>query len=73
MPLESALALEVDDTIVLEGSHRGMLLPIEIEQVARDLVRDRQPTPPAIPVILSRLEPPRDGDAQEDGDKPADR
>jgi pimeloyl-ACP methyl ester carboxylesterase len=57
VPLDSALALDVPDTVVLEGSHRGMLLPIQIEQVARGLVRDRQPVPPAIPVILARLDP----------------
>ena len=73
VPLDSALLPGVGDTVILEGSHRGMLLPIEVEQIARGLLRERQTTPPAIPIILDRLDHPQEraDESADTGDRPA--
>lgn len=55
VPLSSARLAGVEDTVILEGSHRGLLAPIRIEQAIRGWTGGAQPTPPAVPVVLDRL------------------
>lgn len=48
---------EPADIVRVEGSHRGMLKNIAVEQHARSMIgQEPQDTPPAIPIILDRLQ-----------------
>lgn len=51
---------EPADIVRVEASHRGMLTHLGLEQSVRALVgEERHQTPPAIPIILDRLDQPR--------------
>lgn len=54
--IESATALDAEDTVFLDASHRGMLRIMRIEQVTRRMTGDPpHASPPAISIILDRL------------------
>lgn len=56
VPMESATALDAEDTVYLDASHRGMLRVMTIEQVKRRVAGEApHDGPPAIEVILHRL------------------
>jgi pimeloyl-ACP methyl ester carboxylesterase len=57
VPAGSALLAGVDDVVYVEANHRGMVHTVRIEQAARGaLGLQRVEEPPAIPVVLERLE-----------------
>lgn len=56
----SAQLAGVDDVVFVESSHRGMVRRSRIESAVRWTLRSEQDEPPAIPIILDRLEPQRD-------------
>jgi len=58
VPLDSAVLDGVGDVEVLDATHRGLLRTLESEQAVRSVTPEgRQPEPPAIPLILERLQP----------------
>ena len=55
--LDSALALDIQDEVVLDADHRSMLRTVPIERQIRRWMGDPRDEPPAIPIILDRLRP----------------
>ena len=53
--VDSARLEGVSDTVILDANHRSLVRHIPLMDSLRGLVCDKTSTPPAIPVILSRL------------------